>query len=140
MKLSRDARRQTKELFELAMVDGRLDADRLGRIATEITERKPRSYVQMLKFLTRLAGMSDGDRTLLDSTTVLFGSGIGDANTHKNSDLPIILAGGGYRHGEFRQLPASGPGKVPLCNLFVDIAQRMGLETASFGTSTGRFS
>ncbi len=55
MKLSRDARRQTKELFELAMVDGRLDADRLGRIATEITERKPRSYVQMLKFLTRLA-------------------------------------------------------------------------------------
>jgi len=92
------------------------------------------------KFLTRLAGMSDGDRTLLDSTTVLFGSGIGDANTHKNSDLPIILAGGGYRHGEFRQLPASGPGKVPLCNLFVDIAQRMGLETASFGTSTGRFS
>ena len=55
MKLSRDARRQTKELFELAMVDGRLDADRLRRIATEITERKPRSYVQMLKFLTRLA-------------------------------------------------------------------------------------
>ena len=92
------------------------------------------------KFLTRLAGMSDGERTLLDSTAVLFGSGIGDANTHKNSDLPIILAGGGYRHGEFRQLPLSGPGKVPLCNLFVDIAQRMGLETAAFGNSTGRFS
>ena len=92
------------------------------------------------KFLTRLAGMSDGERTLLDSTTVLFGSGIGDANTHKNSDLPIILAGGGYRHGEFRQLPAAGSGKVPLCNLFVDIAQKMGLETAAFGNSTGRFS
>jgi hypothetical protein len=83
--------------------------------------------------------MDDGDRTLLDSTAVLFGSGIGDANTHKNSDLPVLLAGGGYRHGEFKQVPSSGPNKVPLCNLFVDLAQRMGVETDSFGNSTGRF-
>ncbi len=93
---------------------------------------------QFAKFLARLAKMEDGDRTLLDSTAVLFGSGIGDANTHKNSDLPIVLAGGGYRHGEFKKVPSSGPNKVPLCNLFVDIAQRMGVETDSFGTSTGR--
>jgi hypothetical protein len=91
------------------------------------------------RFIARLAKMDDGDRTLLDSTSVLFGSGIGDANTHKNSDLPIILAGGGYRHGEFKKIPSSGPNKVPLCNLFVDIAQKMGVETESFGTSTGRF-
>ena len=94
---------------------------------------------QFGKFLTRLSRMEDGERTLLDSTAVLFGSGIGDANTHKNSDLPIILAGGGYRHGEFKKLASSGPNKVPLCNLFVDIAQRMGVEIDSFGTSTGRF-
>ena len=90
------------------------------------------------KFLTRLSKMEDGERTLLDSTAVVFGSGIGDANTHKNSDLPIILAGGGYRHGEFKKVPSSGPNKVPLCNLYVDIAQRMGVEADSFGTSTGR--
>jgi hypothetical protein len=95
--------------------------------------------LQFNRFLTRLAGLRDGGGSLLDATTVLFGSGIGDANTHKNSDLPVILAGGGYRHGEFKRLPASGAGKVPLCNLFVDIAQRMGLETGAFGTSTGRF-
>ena len=94
---------------------------------------------QFGKFLARLATINDGDRTMLDSTSVLFGSGIGDANTHKNSDLPIILAGGGYRHGEFKRLPASGANKVPLCNLFVDIAQRMGVEKESFGNSTGRF-
>jgi hypothetical protein len=94
---------------------------------------------QFGKFLARIAKLQDGERTLLDSTSVLFGSGIGDANTHKNSDLPIVLAGGGYRHGEFRKLPASGPNKVPLCNLFVDLAQRMGVETESFGNSTGRF-
>ncbi len=90
------------------------------------------------KFVQRLSKMEDGDRTLLDSTSVLFGSGIGDANTHKNSDLPILLAGGGYRHGEFKKIPSSGPNKVPLCNLYVDIAQRMGVETNSFGNSTGR--
>ncbi|WP_417850730.1 DUF1552 domain-containing protein [Thalassoglobus sp.] len=92
------------------------------------------------KFLTRLAGMQDGEQTLLDSTTVLFGSGIGSANTHTNTDLPIILAGGGYGKGEFKQTPSSGPGKVPLCNLFLDIAQRMGVQKESFGTSTGTFS
>jgi hypothetical protein len=92
------------------------------------------------KFLTRLSKIEDGERTLLDSTSVLFGSGIGDANTHRNSDLPIILAGGGYSHGEFREVPREGINKVPLCNLFVDIAQKMGVETDSFGSSTGRFS
>ena len=72
MKLSREARRQTKELFELAMVDGRLDADRLGRIATEITERKPRSYVQMLKFLTRLARLEAAKHhAVIESATPL---------------------------------------------------------------------
>jgi hypothetical protein len=92
------------------------------------------------RFLTRLSKMSDGNGSLLDSTAVIFGSGMGDANSHKNSDLPIILAGGGYKHGEFREVPREGINKVPLCNLFVDIAQRMGVETDAFGSSTGRFS
>lgn len=91
------------------------------------------------KFLTRLSTINDGERTLLDSTAVLFGSGMGDANVHKNSDLPVILAGGGYKHGEFREVPSQGTNKVPLCNLFVDIAQRMGVHIDSFGSSTGRF-
>jgi hypothetical protein len=91
------------------------------------------------KFITKLSKLNDGDRSLLDSTTVLFGSGMGDGNTHKNSDLPIIVAGGGYQHGEFREVPRDGIKKVRLCNLFVDIAQKMGVEIDSFGNSTGRF-
>lgn len=91
------------------------------------------------KFVTRLSKMQDGDKTLLDNTAVIFGSGMSDANSHKNTDLPIILAGGGYKHGEFREVPREGINKVPLCNLFVDIAQRMGVEIDSFGSSTGRF-
>ena len=93
------------------------------------------------KFIAKLSKLNDGDRTLLDSTTVLFGSGMGDGNTHKNSDLPIIVAGGDYKHGEFRQVPNEGIKKVRLCNLFVDIAQKMGVEIDSFGNSNsnGRF-
>ena len=92
------------------------------------------------KFLTRLAGITDGEQTLLDSTSVVFGSGMGNGQSHTNSDLPIILAGGGYRHGEYRKVESKGMNKVHLCNLFVDIAQRMGLETESFGNSSGAFS
>ena len=54
MKLSREARRQSKDLFEMAHVDGRLDENRLRTIFDEIAAKKPRNYIQMLKFLARL--------------------------------------------------------------------------------------
>ena len=95
---------------------------------------------QFGKFLTRLADIPDGERSLLDSTAVLFGSGMGNGHSHTNSDLPIVLAGGGYRHGEFRNVGQERGYNLPLCNLYLDIAQRMGLEVESFGTSTGTFS
>jgi hypothetical protein len=94
---------------------------------------------QFSKFLTRLSKIQDGEQTLLDSTAVLFGSGIGDANSHKNSNLPVIMAGGGYGRGEFQTAKSKGPGKVPLCNLFLDIAQSMGVKSDKFGNSTGTF-
>lgn len=95
---------------------------------------------QYAKFLERLSAIQDGENTLLDSTSVIFGSGIGSGNSHTNSDLPIILAGGGYKHGEFKKVESKGLNKVPLCNLFADVAQRMGVETESFGSGTGTFS
>jgi len=95
---------------------------------------------QFSKFLTRLESIQDGDQTLLDSTSVLFGSGMGDGNSHTNSDLPIVLAGGGYGRGEFKQTPQDGPGRIPLCNLLLGLAHRMGVRAESFGTSTGVYS
>lgn len=92
------------------------------------------------KFLARLQGMQDGERSMLDSTAVLFGSGIGSGAKHTNSDLPVVLAGGGYQHGQFKKVPTKGLNKVPLCNLYVDLAHKMGVQTPSFGNSTGTFS
>ncbi|WP_442510032.1 DUF1552 domain-containing protein [Novipirellula sp. SH528] len=95
---------------------------------------------QFGKFLTRLAAIQDGDQSLLESTAVLFGSGMGNGSSHTNTDLPILMAGGGYGRGEFKKVGSKRSGNVPLCNLFVDIAQRMGVEKDSFGTSTGTLS
>jgi len=89
---------------------------------------------QFARFLAKLKSLD-----LLDSTAVLFGSGMGDANAHRNDDLPVILAGGGFEHGTFKQVTAKGHGKVPLSNLYLSLLQWFGLERDSFGTSTGTF-
>lgn len=97
---------------------------------------------QYARFLGRLAEVREPntDGTLLDHTMVLFGSGMGNANSHTNNDLPILLAGGGFQHGEHKVYPKEGSKRVPLCNLFVSMLQRFGVETDAFSTSTGTLS
>jgi hypothetical protein len=95
---------------------------------------------QFAKFLAKLKSLQDGSDTLLDNTMVLFGSGMGNANSHTNVNLPIILAGGGFKHGEHKSFPTSGLTRQPLCNLFVSMLQRFGVEVDTFGTSTGTLS
>ncbi|HIA62973.1 MAG TPA: DUF1552 domain-containing protein [Planctomycetaceae bacterium] len=86
-------------------------------------------------FLTQLGQRSAQGTRLLDHTAVLFGSNLGNANAHDPSNLPIILAGGGYRHGQY--LAYDKKNNIPLCNLFVNMLNNMGMETESFATSTG---
>jgi hypothetical protein len=92
---------------------------------------------QFARFLAKLKSIQDGDGTLFDHTMVLFGSGMGNANAHTNTNLPVVLAGGGYRHGEHRAYPEKGLGRVPLCNLYLSLLHRFGVETDRFGISTG---
>lgn len=86
-----------------------------------------RFYDKLMK--TRQA---DGSR-LLDSTMVLFTSGMGDGSSHTNSDVPVILAGGGFAHGKHINVAH----KQPLNNLYLTMAQQFGVETDRFNTSTG---
>jgi hypothetical protein len=73
--------------------------------------------------------------SLLDRTTVLFGCHMGDASSHSVKNLPIFLAGGGFKHGQHLAFdPQNHP---PLCNLFVSMLQRLGIETDKFGSSKG---
>lgn len=95
---------------------------------------------QFAKFLGKLRSLKEpnSDATLLDSTMVLHGSGMGNANSHTNTDLPIILAGGGFKHGEHKAYPSEQRKRVPLCNLYVSMLQRFGVEADRFsaGSST----
>lgn len=94
---------------------------------------------QFARFLDRLTSLREpnSDGTLLDRTMTLFGSGMGNANSHTNHDLPVILAGGGFQHGRTLTLPKASNQRVPLSNLFVSMLQQFGVETDSFASSTG---
>lgn len=94
---------------------------------------------QFARFLDKLSSLKDTgtDTSLLDSTMALFGSGMGNANSHTNNDLPIVLAGGGFKHGEHKQYPKEKSKRVPLCNLYTSMLQQFGIETDRFGNSTG---
>ena len=85
--------------------------------------------------LAKLQQSKEDSSTLLDRTTVFLGSNLGDGSSHSTRNLPVLLAGGGFRHGQ--HLPFDPQNPPPLCNLFVSMLQRMGIETAKFGTSTG---
>ena len=89
-----------------------------------------------------LAGLFDslkttreGEAQLLDRTMILYGSNLGDANAHSTNNLPLLFAGGGFRHG--RHLAYDPQQNYPLPNLFVSMLQRMGIEENKFASSTG---
>lgn len=91
-------------------------------------------FIVFGEFLAKLNAIDDQGTSLLDRTSVLFGSNLGNASSHDWHNLPILVAGGGYRHGT--HIVHDEKNNTPLANLFVPIAQKMGLEIDQFGTST----
>jgi len=85
--------------------------------------------------MTDLKNVREGEDTLLDRSMVLYGSNFGDANAHTCFNLPTLLAGGGFRHGQ--HLAFDRQRNYPLPNLFVSMLQRMGIESDRFASSTG---
>lgn len=86
-------------------------------------------FTAFADFLTKLKAAS-----LLDSTAVLFGSNLGNASAHNTANLPLVLAGGGFKHGRHIAIDKE---KHVFSNLFVSLAQRMGVQADKFGFSTG---
>lgn len=84
---------------------------------------------------TDLKGVNENGASLLDRTMVLYGSNLGDANAHVCTNMPMIFAGGGFRHGQ--HLGFDRERNYPLPNLFVSMLQRLGIEQDKFASSTG---
>ncbi len=86
-------------------------------------------------FLSKLSDSQEGASSLLDNTMVLFGSNLGNASSHDTRNMPIILAGGGFRHGQHLAFDQTNNYALP--KLFVSMLQRLGLETDTFASSAG---
>lgn len=86
-------------------------------------------------FLTGLQGVKEGSASLLDRSSVLYGTCMGNANGHTNKDWPMLLAGGGFKHGQ--HIAFAKDKNESLGRLFVSLLQRMGIETDRFGSATG---
>ncbi len=85
--------------------------------------------------LVKLKQSKEDGNSLLDRTTVFLGSNLGDGSSHSTKNLPVLVAGGGFQHGQHLAFDANNP--PPLCNLYVNMLQRLGIEADKFGTSTG---
>jgi hypothetical protein len=72
---------------------------------------------------------------MLDTTSVLMTSNLGNASSHDNRNMPVIFAGGGFKHGQHLAFDKSN--NYPLPNLYLSILRRHGLEADRFATSTG---
>ncbi len=109
-----------------------------GRNPAKIVQLRTVERVEMAAFrdfLLALRDTKEGARSLLDSTQVLIGSNLGDASGHGTTNLPILLAGGGYRHGQ--HIAGDPRNNTPLGKLFVSMLQRFGVETNTFGSGSG---
>ena len=106
------------------------DEDKIG----ELARIEAAEFEVFSEFLTKLKKVKEGGGHLLDHTAILFGSNLGNASSHSWRNLPILLAGGGYKHGH--HVAHDPNNNTPFANLFVPLAQRMGVETEKFGSST----
>lgn len=89
-------------------------------------------------FLAKMKASDDGGPSLLDQTIVLHASHLGNASSHTGDNLPIIVAGGGFKHAG--HLAFDRKSNKPLSNLYVQMLRQMGMQTDKFGASTGTIS
>jgi len=97
-----------------------------------------RFHIQQLSYLlTKMKSIREGERNLLDNSMVVYGSGLSDGNRHNHDNLPILLAGsGGGTIDTGRHLRYDL--ETPVCNLFMSMLDRMGVDAPFIGDSTGR--
>jgi hypothetical protein len=126
------------ELDGVKVSDGYHNLSHHGKSATKLAQLKAIDewHMKLLANLfTELKSVSEDGETLFDRTMVLYGSNLGNANTHVTTNLPVLFAGGGFRHGQ--HLAFNTEHNYPLPNLFVSMLQRLGLEVDRFASSTG---
>ena len=117
---------------------GHHDASHHGKDPAKIEQfarYEEKEYQTFAGFLDKLSATPEAGKPLLDSTQVLMASSLGDASAHSSDNLPVFLAGGGFKHKG--HLAFDQKNNYQLSNLYVRMLQKMGIETEKFGASTG---
>ena len=104
-------------------------------VVAELKGHETGQFEALNYLLDGLAKSNENGNTLLDRTMVLYGTSMGNANSHSNYNLPVLLAGGGFQHGQ--HLVFDTKNNTPLANVFVSMLQRLGIEADNFASSTG---
>lgn len=154
VKDGRQFARQTKAMFDVIKLALETDSSRVvslfidttvihnithhgnrPEVVGELRLKEEGQFNVLADFFRTLSETKEAGDTLLDRTMVLYGTCMGSANSHSNYNLPVLLAGGGFRHGQ--HLAFDTANNYPLTNLFVSMLQRLGLETREFSTGHG---
>ena len=106
-----------------------------GSKVEQLAKIEEAEYRVFSEFLTKLHGSNEGNETLLDRTMVFHGSNLGNASAHTCQNLPIIVAGGGFKHTGHVMYDRKN--NRPLSDLYVRMLRQMGIEADKFGTSKG---
>jgi hypothetical protein len=125
------------EIPNAHITDGYHNLSHHGKSEVKRTQLKTIDEMHMKllgNLISDLKSVKEDTATLLDRSMVLYGSNLGDANAHVCTNMPIILAGGGFKHGQ--ALKFSKERNYPLPNLFLSMLQRMGIEEDRFASST----
>ena len=120
------------------ILDGYHNLSHHGKSEKKLNQLKAIDNAQMRQLAQLLANLKstvEGNAHMLNNTLVLFGSNFGDANKHTTDNMPILVAGGGFRHGQ--HLAFDRDNNYPLPNLFVSMLQSMGIDADQFASSTG---
>jgi hypothetical protein len=151
---AREFARQTQVMFDVIKLALETDSSRLVSlfidatvihnithhgnrpdVLAELRAKEESQFDVLARFFKTLSESKEENDTLLGRTMVLYGTCMGSANSHSNYNLPVLLAGGGFRHGQ--HLAFDNQNNYPLPNLFVSMLQRLGIETREFSTGKG---
>ena len=91
-------------------------------------------FKELKTLLTNLQNTKEGTANLLDRTTIIVTSNLGNGSNHSTKDLPVLVIGGRFKHGQHL---AFEPSTVPLCNVYVSLLNQFGLADKKFNTATG---
>ena len=104
-------------------------------VLDELRKHEEGQFDVLAGFLKSLSETPEEGQTIFDRTMVLYGTCMGSANSHSNVNLPVLIAGGGFKHGQ--HLAFDTEHNYPLSNLYVSMLQRLGIENDKFSTATG---